>query len=77
MAESFFGRWSKVIERMPIKIRRHTIERVGSIVHEYSAEYELRDPDYTPTEFERQMLEDFGNGLVAEIEERGFKIVPR
>lgn len=34
-------------------------------VHTFVADYEHRDPDHTPTEAERAMLEDFGNGLLA------------
>lgn len=50
-------------------------ERIGTIINDYTGVYELRCPDYTPTEGERQMLEDFGCGLITELEDRGFKIV--
>ncbi|WP_457091066.1 hypothetical protein [Microvirga sp. P5_D2] len=40
---------------------------IAEIVHEEAQEYEFRDPDYTPTDFERMMLEDFGLGLLERI----------
>ena len=42
------------------------------IVPRYAQEYEWRadEGDYTPTEAERALLEDFGNGLLSEVEDR-------
>ncbi len=45
---------------------------VEDIVHRYAQEYEWRadEGDHTPTDDERALLEDFGNGLLSEVEGR-------
>jgi len=49
-------------------------EKVYDLITEYVEEYEMREPDYTPNEAERVMINDAINGFLSFIEDHGFII---
>lgn len=57
-----------VLQKLTVERLRLTVDALDIAVSESLSEFELRDPDYTPTEREKFIARDFVEGLLVDEE---------